>query len=51
MVRRASAVRVRLEGVPIPGKFHPLVARALIERYTESGDCVLDCFCASGTLL
>nr|MDQ4041145.1 site-specific DNA-methyltransferase [Actinomycetota bacterium] len=34
-----------------PAKFHPPVAQALLERYTEPGDCVLDCFCGSGTLL
>jgi DNA methylase len=34
-----------------PAKFHPPVARALLERHTEPGDCVIDCFCGSGTLL
>jgi adenine-specific DNA methylase len=34
-----------------PAKFHPPVVRALIERYSEPGHCVLDCFCGSGTLL
>jgi len=34
-----------------PAKFHPPVARALIERYTSRGDVVLDPFCGSGTLL
>jgi tRNA G10 N-methylase Trm11 len=34
-----------------PAKFHPPVAHALIERYSEPGDEVLDCFCGSGTLL
>jgi 23S rRNA G2445 N2-methylase RlmL len=34
-----------------PAKFHPPVARALVERHTKPGDCVLDCFCGSGTLL
>jgi tRNA G10 N-methylase Trm11 len=34
-----------------PAKFHPPVARALIEEYTEPGDHVLDPFCGSGTLL
>src|SRR5260370_39197921 len=34
-----------------PAKFHPPVARALVERYSEPGDLVLDCFCGSGTLL
>jgi 23S rRNA G2445 N2-methylase RlmL len=34
-----------------PAKFHPPVARALLERHTEPGACVLDCFCGSGTLL
>src|SRR5204862_6332468 len=31
--------------------FRPRVARALLGRHTEPGDCVLDCFCGSGTLL
>jgi hypothetical protein len=34
-----------------PAKFHPPVARALVESYTNRGDCVLDCFAGSGTLL
>src|SRR5262249_55559426 len=34
-----------------PAKFHPPVARALLERYSEPGDTVLDPFCGSGTLL
>jgi tRNA G10 N-methylase Trm11 len=34
-----------------PAKFHPPVARALLERHTQPGDRVLDCFCGSGTLL
>jgi tRNA G10 N-methylase Trm11 len=34
-----------------PAKFHPPVAHALIERYSEPGHWVLDCFCGSGTLL
>lgn len=34
-----------------PAKFHPPVARELIERYSEPGDRVLDPFCGSGTLL
>jgi 16S rRNA G966 N2-methylase RsmD len=34
-----------------PAKFHPPVARALLERHTKPGDCVLDCFSGSGTLL
>ena len=34
-----------------PAKFHPPVAKALIERYSEPGDLVLDPFCGSGTLL
>lgn len=34
-----------------PAKFHPPVARALLERHTQPGDCVLDPFCGSGTLL
>ena len=34
-----------------PAKFHPPVARALLERHTQPGDRVLDPFCGSGTLL
>src|SRR4051812_36391097 len=34
-----------------PAKFHPPVVRALIEKYTEPGDVILDPFCGSGTLL
>jgi len=34
-----------------PAKFHPPVVRALINRYTEPGDRILDPFCGSGTLL
>ena len=34
-----------------PAKFHPPVARALVERYTAPGDTVLDPFCGSGSLL
>jgi SAM-dependent methyltransferase len=34
-----------------PAKFHPPVARALLERHTSPGERVLDCFCGSGTLL
>src|SRR5437870_399960 len=34
-----------------PAKFHPPVARCLIERYSREGDVVLDPFCGSGTLL
>jgi SAM-dependent methyltransferase len=34
-----------------PAKFHPPVARALLDRYTRPGDVVLDPFCGSGTLL
>ena len=33
-----------------PAKFHPPVVRALLDRYTEVGDWVLDPFCGSGTL-
>ena len=33
-----------------PAKFHPPVARALIERFTVLGDTVLDPFCGSGTI-
>src|SRR5262245_49247314 len=34
-----------------PAKFHPPVARCLIERYSDVGDSILDPFCGSGTLL
>lgn len=34
-----------------PAKFHPPVVRALIDEYTQPGDCVLDYFVGSGTLL
>ena len=34
-----------------PAKFHPPVARTLIERYTKPDERVLDPFCGSGTLL
>jgi 16S rRNA G966 N2-methylase RsmD len=34
-----------------PAKFHPPVARALVEAFSERGDVVLDPFCGSGTLL
>ena len=34
-----------------PAKFHPPVARALIEQFSNPGDLVLDPFCGSGTLL
>jgi len=33
-----------------PAKFIPQLARALIEEYTNVGDCVWDSFCGSGTL-
>lgn len=33
-----------------PAKFHPPVARALVERFTASGQTVLDPFCGSGTI-
>lgn len=33
-----------------PAKFHPPVARALVERFTVSGQTVLDPFCGSGTI-
>ena len=31
-----------------PAKFHPPIAQALLERYTEPGDWVHDGFCGSG---
>lgn len=34
-----------------PAKFHPPVARWLLETFTATGDRVLDPFCGSGTLL
>jgi len=34
-----------------PAKFHPPVARALVNGYTKPGDRVLDPFCGSGSLL
>ncbi len=34
-----------------PAKFHPPIARALLDSYTSAGDTVLDPFCGSGTLL
>ena len=34
-----------------PAKFHPPVARALIERFSLPGELILDPFCGSGTIL
>ena len=34
-----------------PAKFHPPVARSLIEQFSEPGDWILDPFCGSGTIL
>lgn len=34
-----------------PAKFHPPVARALIDQFTCPGNLILDPFCGSGTLL
>lgn len=34
-----------------PAKFHPPVARSLIETFSRPGDLILDPFCGSGTLL
>jgi tRNA G10 N-methylase Trm11 len=34
-----------------PAKFHPPVARHLIEQFSQAGETVLDPFCGSGTLL
>src|SRR5258708_2763495 len=34
-----------------PAKFHPPIARELLERFTSPGNTVLDPFCGSGTLL
>jgi hypothetical protein len=33
-----------------PAKFHPPIARALVERFSLPGETVLDPFCGSGTL-
>ena len=34
-----------------PAKFHPPVARKLIEEFSKEGELILDPFCGSGTLL
>ena len=34
-----------------PAKFHPPVARCLIDRYSATNDLILDPFCGAGTLL
>lgn len=34
-----------------PAKFHPPVARALLDLFSEEGDYVVDPFCGSGTLM
>ena len=34
-----------------PAKFHPPVARVLIERFSSPGELILDPFCGSGTIL
>ena len=34
-----------------PAKFHPPVAKSLIEHFSQPGDWILDPFCGSGTLL
>ena len=34
-----------------PAKFHPPVVKALIDKYSQHGDSVLDPFCGSGTML
>ena len=34
-----------------PAKFHPPIARRLIQRFSQPGDWILDPFCGSGTLL
>lgn len=34
-----------------PAKFHPPVARHLVETYSEDGDWILDPFCGSGSLM
>ncbi len=34
-----------------PAKFHPPVARKLVEEFSDQGELILDPFCGSGTLL
>lgn len=34
-----------------PAKFHPLIARRLVELISREGETILDPFCGSGTLL
>jgi hypothetical protein len=34
-----------------PAKFHPPVARYLVDNFSKAGDWVIDPFCGSGTLL
>ena len=34
-----------------PAKFHPPIARCLVDRYSEPGHWILDPFCGSGTVL
>ena len=34
-----------------PAKFHPPVAQTLVQDYSDEGDCILDPFCGSGTVL
>lgn len=46
-----GAARLTHQLFRYPAKFHPPVARALIERYSSKGDLVFDPFVGSGTLL
>lgn len=57
---RCSQIRFRFSEEPIdklthylfryPAKFHPPVAKALIDTFTRPGETILDPFCGSGTL-
>jgi hypothetical protein len=47
----AGAGRLTHHLFRFPAKFHPPIVRQLLTDYTEPGDCVLDPFCGSGTLL
>jgi len=45
------ATRLTHQVFRFPAKFHPPVVRSLMADYTKPGDCILDLFCGSGTLL
>jgi len=54
--RRKLRLRTRFDRLThyvfrYPAKFHPPVVQALLRAYTSEGDCILDPFCGSGTLL